>query len=54
MSLEGAIKFLEEVAKNEKLAELLEEISAEDLEKALEEMKLHEVSGGQGHQAKLW
>lgn len=46
MSVESAIKFLEEASKNEKLAALLENVSPEELKQAVEEMGLNDVAGG--------
>lgn len=46
MSVENAVKFLEEAAKDEKLAALLERVSPEELKQAVEEIRLEDVAGG--------
>ena len=46
MSMEDARKFLNEVKQNEKLVEMLNECSLEDLKTAITEMDLEGVAGG--------
>ena len=46
MSVENAKKFLEEVQKNPKLAELLKGVSLEELKQANAELDLDAVAGG--------
>ena len=48
MSVDNAKKFLEELKKESKLQMLLENVSLEDIEQALEENRLDDVSGGFG------
>lgn len=46
MSIEKATEFLQEAAKDEKLSQLLKDISPDDFKQAMEEASLDEIAGG--------